>query len=529
MKIGNQERKARRPHLSDPLTLGIDVGTSSAKAVVADPGGSFFASATRSYSYTTPEHRQAEQDPEDWWDAVCSLTQELLSTHPEIGSRLRAVGISGQGVAAIVLGHNRKPLRNAILWLDTRSAAQATQLCESYGEFIAAISGKTPAAYNVEPKLLWLRQHEPANWNSIWKVMTTTGYVTFRLTGQAVMNHSDGGILLSYDLNKHHWSEEALACMDLPRSIFCELASCHEVIGEITPEAASQTGLPAGLPVVAGGEDTSSAGLAMGVVSENDVQLSMGSASTVYVPLRRPVSDSRLLAFPHVLDGLTLLGGSMVAGGLAIDWLLKILDGTLDASGLKADALNILTARAAQVDPGSQGLIFLPYLAGELQPINDGFARGVFFGLGLQTSKAHLFRAVLEGTAFAITHNLSLARELGAAPEQILAVGGPIRNDLWCQIISDVTGMPLHAMEDRGGAALGDAILAGMGVQLFADPLVMQRAHARLRKSFSPNWESHREYQRLLAIYREVYPRLRDLFPKLLSEPKAKVAGNVHL
>jgi xylulokinase len=516
--------------LSGPLTLGIDVGTSSAKAVVADPEGSFFASATRSYSYTTPEHRQAEQDPEDWWKAVCSLTQELLSVHPELHSRLCAVGISGQGVAAVILGQNRKSLRNAILWLDTRSAAQATQLCDSHGERIAAISGKIPAAYNVEPKLLWLRQHEPATWNSMWKVMTTTGYVTFRFTGQAVMNHSDGGILLSYDLNKRCWSDETLACMDLPRSIFCELASCHAVIGEVTPEAASQTGLPAGLPVVAGGEDTSSAGLAMGVVSENDVQLSMGSASTIYVPLRRPVSDPRLLAFPHVVDGLTLLGGSMVAGGLAADWAIKALNDTLEGPGTRSDALHALTAQAAQVEPGSHGLIFLPYLAGELQPVNDGFARGVFFGLGLQTAKAHLFRAVLEGTAYAIAHNLSLAREWGGSPQQILAVGGPIRNDLWCQIIADVTGMPLHAMEDRGGAAFGDAILAGMGARLFADPLIMQRAHAKLRKVFEPDRESHGKYQRLFAIYRELYPCLQDLFPRLLPEsPNAEIAKNVHV
>ena len=516
--------------MSCPLTLGIDVGTSSAKAVVADPGGNFFASATRSYSYITPEHRQAEQDPEDWWTAVCSLAQELLSTHPEIRSRLRAVGISGQGVAAVILGRDRKALRNAILWLDTRGAPQASQLYESHGDRIAAISGKTPAAYNVEPKLLWLRQHEPATWNGIWKVMTTTGYVTFRLTGQAVMNHSDAGILLSYDLNKRRWSDEALACMDLPRSIFCDLAACHEVIGEITPEAAAQTGLPSGLPVVAGGEDTSSAGLAMGVVSENDVQLSMGSASTVYVPLGRPVSDPRLLAFPHVVDGFTLLGGSMVAGGLAADWLLKALNDTLVTRDSKSEALHALTTQAAQVQPGSHGLIFLPYLAGELQPVNDGFARGVFFGLGLQTAKAHLFRAVLEGTAFAIAHNLSLAREWGGSPQQILAVGGPTKNDLWCQIIADVTGMPLHTMEDRGGAALGDAILAGMGAQLFADPLVMQRAHAKLRKSFMPDRESYKEYQRLFAIYRELYPRLQDLFPKLLpEEPKGEIAKNVHV
>jgi xylulokinase len=516
--------------LSEALTLGIDVGTSSTKAVIADAGGRFFASATRSYSYLAPEHGGAEQDPEDWWDAVCAVTRELLSVHPEARSRLRAAGISGQGVAAVVLGQNRKPLRNAILWLDTRCAAQAARLCESHGERLAAISGKRPAAYNVEPKLLWLRQNEPANWLRIWKVMTTTAYVTFRLTGEAVMNHSDAGILLSYDLKKRCWSAEALARMDLPPGIFCELASCREVIGAITPEAADQTGLPAGLPVIAGGEDTSSAGLAMGVVSESDVQLSMGSASTVYVPLRQPVSDSRLLAFPHVIDGLTLLGGSMVAGGLAVDWLLKALEETGGGPASKTDARNVLTALAAQVEAGSNGLLFLPYLAGELQPVNDGFARGVFFGLDLNTDKAHLFRAVLEGTAFAIAHNLSLAGQSGSAPAQILAVGGPICNDLWCQIISDVTGLPLQAMEDTGGAALGGAILGGLGAKLFADPLVMQRAHARIRASFLPDLKSHTEYRRLFSVYRDLYPRLQDLFPKLSAEePLFKVVENVHV
>lgn len=514
--------------MPDPLTLGIDLGTSSAKAVLADPGGHFFASATHSYSYSSTEQGQAEQDPEDWWNAVCAVTGEVLSGHPEAPGLLRAVGISGQGVAAVAVGESRKPLRNAILWLDTRSTAQAARLDASHGEKLGKISGKKPAAYNVEPKLLWLRENEPAIWNRIWKVMTTSSYITFRLTGRAVMNHSDGGILLSYDLKKRCWSEEALACMDLPLRIFCELAPCHEVIGRVTREASAETGLPAGLPVIAGGEDTSSAGLAMGVISEEQIQLSMGSATTLYVPLLRPHAAPDLLAFPHVLEGLTLLGGSMVAGGLAVDWLLKTL-GVADTPVQKLEMLHQLSARAALVEAGSNGLIFLPYLAGELQPLNDGFARGVFFGLGLRTTNAHLFRAVIEGTAFAIAHNLSLTRLSGASPNQIMAVGGPTRNNLWCQIISDVTGLPLYAMEDKGGAALGDAILAGMGAQLFDDPLVMQRAHAKLRSTFLPDWNAYNEYKRLFSVYLELYPRLQDLFPRLASEKTTSITDNVHV
>ena len=512
-----------------PLTLGIDVGTSSTKAVLADVDGNFFASATRCYDFAVPEPGQAEQDPEDWWQAVCAVTRELLAAHPEAQQRLRAVGISGQGVAAVLLGRDGKPLRNAILWLDTRSSSYSARLQEAHGEKLASISGKKAAPYNIEPKLLWLRQNEPAVWSGIWKVMTTTAYITFRLTDEAVMNHSDGGILLSYDLRSRCWSEEALACMDLPSNIFCDLVACHQVIGRVTPEAAFATGLPSDLPVIAGGEDTSSAGLAMGVVSEDQIQLSMGSATTLFAPLRQFSAAPDLLAFPHVVEGLTLLGGSMVAGGLAVDWLLKTLAAG-DGYDEKRALLNQLTASAVQIEPGSHGLIFLPYLAGELQPLNDGFARGVFFGLGLQTSSAHLFRAVIEGTAFAIAHNLRLTRRSGASPKHILAVGGPTRNDLWCQIIADITGLPLYAMEEKGGAALGDAILAGMGAQLFEDPLLMQRAHAKLRATFLPCPDAHTEYKRLFWIYLELYPRLHDLFPKLAAkETLPEVPENVHV
>ena len=500
-------------HAASPLLLGVDVGTSSAKAVLADIEGRFFASSTSSYRYAMPEPGRAEQDPDDWWRAVCLTIRELLSRYPETRSRLQAVGVSGQGVAAVLLGHDGKPLRDAILWLDTRSAAHSANLDELHGARLALISGKKPAPYNVEPKLLWIRENEPATWHKLWKVTTTTGYVTLCLTDEAVMNHSDAGILLSYDLQNRRWSHEAMKCMDLPAHIFCDLAPCHQIIGRVTSRAAEETGLPTGLPVIAGGEDTSSAGLAMGVVSEDQIQLSMGTATTLYAPVRhvRPVSN--LLAFPHVIEDLTLVGGSMVGGGATVDWLLKTL-GAETSESQKA-LLDELTTKAGSIDAGSGGLIFLPYLAGELQPINDGFARGLFFGLELRTTNAHLFRAVLEGTAFAIAHNVEVARRPEATSSRIVAVGGPTRNDLWCQVIADATGFAVDAMEEQGGAALGDAILAGMGAGLFTDPLTMQRAHAKRRASFLPRSTARAEYKRLFSIYLELYPRLHDLFPKL--------------
>ncbi len=304
--------------MTDPLVLGLDVGTSNTKATIADLTGSVLWSATAPYSYASPHPGWAEQDPEDWWRAVAGVTRTLLKQHPEARDRIAAVGVSGQGVAAALLDEKGSPLRPAILWLDVRCASQAERLNRRSGGRIAAVSGKCPAAYNVEPKLLWVKENEPEVWRRTWKVMTTTSFITFRLTGRPVMNYSDGGIMLAYDLERNCWSEKLLSLMDLPGCVYPELAPCHEVIGSITREAADLTGLASRTPVVAGGEDTSSAGLAIGVMSSEEALLSMGTACTAYIPLAKVAVDPRLLAFPHVIAGLTLVGGSMVAGGSAV-------------------------------------------------------------------------------------------------------------------------------------------------------------------------------------------------------------------
>jgi xylulokinase len=500
------------------LALGIDVGTTTAKAVLADAEGRLLADHTAAYVYSKPRPGWAEQHPEDWWQAVCRIVRALLSQQPGAKERIAAVGVSGQGVASVLLDRQGKALRPAIIWLDCRSAPQADQIQARSGERIAAISGKNPAPYNVEPKLLWVKQNEPEIWKRVWKTLTTTAYINYRLTARAVMNHSDGGILLGYDLARREWSQETIELMGIPPSVYCELAPCHEVIGAVTQQAAEETGLRQGTPVIAGGEDTSAAGLAMGATSSETAQLSMGSASTVYVPLANSATDPRLLAFPHVIEGLTLVGGSMVAGGTAMDWITGVIS---EASCDNASGrIQALTSEAAQVPAGSEGLIFLPYLAGELQPINNGFARGVFFGLDLSKTRGHFIRAVMEGTALAIEHNLSITQELGAEVRRLVAVGGPTRNRLWCQIIADVTGIPIQVVHERGGAALGDAILAAMGAGLIESTETMQRHHVVAGECFVPDSGRRHLYQETFRIYRDLYPQLKELFPRLANLPQ---------
>lgn len=501
------------------LALGIDVGTGATKAVLADSRGHVLWQAASSYRYSSPRPQWAEQNPFDWWTALCECTRVLFDAHPEAANRVAAVGVSGQGVGAVAIDWSGAVLRPAILWLDQRCAADARDLQNQHGEQIARVSGKLPASYNFELKLRWIRTNEPQVWARVWKFLTPTAFITFRLSGTSVTNHSDAGICLGYDLAERRWSAELLDLLGLPNDVFCELAECTDTVGTVTPEAASETGIPAGIPVVAGGEDTSSAGLAMGVFTSDTGQLSLGTASTVYVPAARTTLHPHLLAFPHVLPDLNLIGGSMSSGGLSIDWLRKIFHGNRSADDLQ------LLNEAAQLSPAADGLIFLPYLAGELQPIHDGFARGVFFGLTAEMGRAHLLRAVLEGLAFAIQHNLSIARTVDVVPRRLLAVGGPARNTVLCQIIADVTGIPVQVMDDKGGAALGSALLAAAGARI-ATLREMQAAHAHPQGCFNPVSSNADAYEEAWRTYADLYPRLKDLFAR---SPSARQPADIEV
>jgi xylulokinase len=279
------------------------------------------------------------------------------------------------------------------------------------------------------------------------------------------------------------------------------------VIGTLQAGAAAALGLPAGIPVVAGGEDTSSAGLAIGVVYPGQTLLSLGTAGTIYVVQDSPHVSPELLAFAHVLSGKSLLGGSMVAVGGALKWCRDLFDGQL--------SFDELTALAAQSDPGADRLLFLPYLSGELQPINDGNARGVLLGLTMSTTRAQIVRAVMEGTAFAIAHNASRAAAVGTPITELRAVGGPTRSPLWCQMIADASGYSVSVLRDNVGAPLGNIWLAGAGVGLIADPAAMAIARAGTPQIYTPRPEFRARYQQLFEVYTGLYPQLAPSFAAL--------------
>jgi xylulokinase len=488
----------------DDLLLGLDIGTSHIKGVLSTPNGHIVSHTTVDYPTYYPKPGWAEQYPQDWWYGVVKVVHNLTA---QVKGKVAGIGVSGQGCGVTLIDSNGQVVRPAIIWVDSRSEPQCERLRQCCNAEILVRNGKMPAPYNADPVLMWLIENEPASINAAETSLTTTAYINFCLTGQKVANLSDASILMAFDLAEQNWSGDLIESFGIPARFYPRLAACDQIIGSLTASAASELGLQAGIPVVAGGEDTSSAGLAIGAVNTGQTYLSLGTAGTIYVPVDKRSVHPQLLTFLHVLNGKYLLGGSMVALGGSLAWCRKLLDPQMTFENL----IEI----AAQSEPGSGGLIFLPYLSGELQPINDGNARGMIFGLTLSTEKADVVRAVLEGTAFAIAHNLSLIESLDIPIHEIRAIGRPTRSALWCQIIADITNRPLNILADYGGAPLGNALLAAKGAGLIQDAAETSLKSARIERSYQPDPKFTQRYQDLFEIYKALYTQVKEQYVEL--------------
>lgn len=488
----------------EELLIGLDIGTSTIKAVLTTPDGKIIAHSNVEYATHFPQPGWAEQDPRDWWLGVVEAIRMLqAASHGKVAG----IGVSGQGCAVTLVDHHGQVVRPAIIWMDTRSEPQCQYLRDCCLEDVLAQNGKMPAPYNADPVLMWLQENEPTAIEAAETSLTTTAYINFCLTGQKVANLSDASILMAFDLERKDWSSDLIQSFDVPERLYPSLAACDQVIGALNPAAAAELGLPVGIPVIAGGEDTSSAGLASGSARQGLVFLSLGTAGTIYVPADRKTVHPQLLTFLHVLENRYLLGGSMAALGASLSWCNKLLGDQLDFE----DMLSL----AQESEPGAGRLIFLPYMSGELQPINDGNARGVLFGLSLSTERKHIVRAIMEGTAFAIAHNLAIIEALGIPISEVRAVGGPTRSAFWCQVIADVIGRPLNVVSNEGGAPLGNALLAAKGVGLIQDAAEIALKAARIEHSYQPDPGLHELYQGLFAIYRQLYPQVKEQYAQL--------------
>jgi xylulokinase len=432
--------------------LVLDIGTSSAKAALYSPKGWLLASASQEYPVAYPRSGWAEQDPEDWWRAVCRLAPQVLGEQKE---PLAAVCVSGQAPSCVAVDRAGKPIRPAILWLDRRSAALAKKLKRSLEQASVAVSGNTLDSYFGGMKWLWFRQQEPELYRQTWKILQAGSLVTLRLCGEAVIDPSQAGLCSPcFNLAERCWDAEMCARLGLDVEKLPRIAPSAQVVGQLMPKAAAETGIPVGTPVVCGAGDFACACLGAGVARAGSAAMMLGTAGNLLLPDPKK-TDPRLLNTVHVTGAGLSLGGVM-AGGVA-HWLAGLF------GEVTAELYAGLEAEAQAVPPGADGLVFLPYLMGERTPIWNPNARGVFFGLSANHGRGHLYRAALEGVAYAYRQMAEIFAETGSPLDEIIAIDGGANSGLWREIFADVLGLPICWRPNSGGTALGAAYLAALG------------------------------------------------------------------
>ena len=496
-----------------PVTIGIDIGTSGAKGIAVAADGRVCARATAGYPLLTPKPGWTEQRPEDWWQAVVGILRRITATP---GLEVQGLGLSGQMHGAVFVDDKGAPIRPALLWNDGRSGAQGDEIERRLGrERVIAVTGNRASAAFQATKVLWLKANEPEAFGRIAHVLLPKDFIRLKLTGDLATDAADASGTLFLDLATRRYSEDMLRAVEVKPDWLPQVHEGPEVTGRISAQAAADTGLAEGTPVVAGGGDNACAAIGAGVVAPGIGACSIGTSGTVFVHADRPVHDPQgaLNGFCAAVPGGWHLMGVILSAGGALSWFKERLAAT-EATALGDLGVDVFTAlldQAMSVPAGADGLTFLPYLAGERSPHMDPAARGAWIGLSLAHGRAHLTRALIEGVGFAMADCVDRIRAQGLEPERLALVGGGARHPGWRRLLAAQMRAPLLVRGAEEGPALGAAILAQVGTGMASD---FAAAIAALVPpsvaTEEPDQDLASRYQPLLERYQTLYPALKS-------------------
>jgi xylulokinase len=506
--------------MADDLLFGIDIGTTGAKAALYDREGQLQALGHAEYETHHIRPEWVEQSPEDWWQATCAAVRSALAGLPHAAERVAGIAVSSQAPALVPLDAAGQPVRPALIWMDRRAEVEAQEIAGLLGAGrVEQISGNRPDPFYVAAKLRWFARHEPVARSQTAIFAQVNGYVNLRLTGELTLDHSHAGLLQLRDRRSGEWSAELCDACSVTPGCFPTVSQGHALIGAVTRDAANATGLRPGTPVMAGTVDGAAAAVEAGAVAPGIAAEMTGTSTVLLMPHDGSVSEPAFIAMPAALPGVELVLGAMVASGAALRWFRDQFGlAELEAGQrLGLDTYDLLTLEAGRAAPGSGGVVFLPYMMGERAPIWHTHARGVFFGLSLATTRGELVRAILEGAAYALRHNVEVARAAGLSLREVRSVGGGTRSPLWNQIKADVLGLPIALPTTSVGAPFGGAVLTGMGLGWYPDPQASLRELVRITGRYEPDPVRHAAYTELYAIYRRIYEHLKDDFDALAA------------
>lgn len=487
--------------------LGIDLGTSGARAILVEAAsGRVVGAGTAEYPLHTPRPLWAEQDPHDWWRGAVEAVRGALAAAGPVS--VRGIGLSGQMHGVVLLDGTGDVIGPALLWCDSRTGDECREITELAGgeERLLRLTGNPALTGFSAPKLLWLRRHQPDAFHRARAFLLPKDWIRFRLTGAMASEVSDASGTLLFDVARRTWSAAMMEILDLDPALLPAVRESPEVSGALSASAAAALGLAAGIPVVGGGGDQAAGAVGAGIVKPGLVSATIGSSGVVFAHASEPARDRRVHSFCHAVPGAWHLMGVTQSAGLSFRWLRERLGGSYDQ----------LTAEAAAVPAGADGLLFTPYLMGERTPVLDPEARGTWFGLTYAHGRGHLARSVMEGVAYSLRDCLDVMTSLGVTASEVRAAGGGARSPLWRQILADVLERPIATPGLDEGPAYGAALLAGVGTGCWSS--VEEAASlVAVAARVEPNAGAAALHRERLAVYRELHQRLAPLYRRVSS------------
>lgn len=487
--------------------LAIDQGTSGCKTTLFDIDGQVIGSETRSYKTTYPKVNWAEQNPVDWWDAICKNIQKIIKETRINPKNIVGIGIDGTGWACLPIDKDGQVLHPAMIWLDRRAEKEAEWMKKNIGEsaLIELCGNPVDPAY-ITPKILWLKNNYPELYAKTYKFLQSNAYIAYKLTGQISQDLSQGYGFHFFDIKKGEYNQKIAKKLGISLNLLAPIVSCQQVVGEVHEVAAKLTGLTPGIPVVAGGLDAACCSLGAGVINVGQTQEQGGQAGGMSIVLDQPRIHPKLVLGYHVIPGKWLLQGASTGGGGTLNWFNKELGYQEKSIGelRGVSSFAVMSEEAETIQPGSDGLIFLPYMAGERSPLWNSNAKGVYYGLSFNKTRAHMIRSTMEGVAFSLKHNLETAMEVGSDVSILSSVGGSANSKVWTQIKADVTQKTIEVPFSDHATTLGAALLAGVGVGVYKDIESAVEKTVKIQRLHQPNKENQLIYEKQYRLYKKL-------------------------
>ncbi len=487
--------------------LGIDLGTSSIKAMLLDEEKGVIGTSARSYTVNIPGEGFGEQDPRMWWESLKEVLRNLKETYSSDFSKICSVGFSGQMHGLVAVDRNGNPIRPAILWMDQRSGAEAKMVQEELGmETMGKVFHNRVFSGFAFPSLMWIKRNEPENFEKIYKILLPKDYIRYRLTGEFGTDASDGSSTSIFDTGGRDWAWDIIKKYNFPAEIFPEVHEAEEVAGNITKSAAEETGLPKNVCIVYGSGDQPAQSIGNGAVREGIIISNIGTGGQISTYSDKDKYDEKLRihTFCHGVNRAYTIFGATLCSGMSMNWMKDKI--------LYESDFQRMSLEAGKARPGSGGMIYLPYLSGERTPHMDPEAKGMFFGLKLNQDRSCMIRSVMEGVVFSLKDSLEIFGQIGLSGDHIIASGGGASSEVWLQIQADILEKEMKVCAVKEQACLGACIMAGIGAGLFENAAGAAERFVTFKdRHYEPRKEYEQMYREQYYIYRKLYENTKEL------------------